>query len=540
MEGKFGEEAATKKDDSTMQKTSDGEATANGGASSKLRLQPKADGVSGTGKAKNLKPTEFGKSDPLRDTILFLGFIGCLVLVTWGFADRKKDEGEDLTPSPSGMEELMKAMAVAAAKTRRKTPCDLFLDIGSIPGTGLSYFAGRDYERGDLLVEDVWLLPMGNNIHVSPSALMLKHHPLLANVQGTLHSHTSASAGTFKLHVSRPIAAGEELFVTYDAVLHKHAFYDRIPSAADYDLAGAIVADAMRTVTDHKGKKQRSSAGSVLRLLKRSVARLNHSLIATLIPDVAPVKNAKIYSASLALLRNQTLLKLQQSGVCLDDVRKAEDGASVAMRSFQKGQVVTTTVTLLLVMKKSEGTCAGLEGECSATQQRNCYEHELENDLILLCPLTSPTIKQAGDGDVANVEYRRNNLRAARELIGIDESPASGSSIMVWDVVALRNVAAGEEVRFIALSSVIPPTWQRPVDQHFAFYILIAHATFSCRSKRGPTTGGSQNSFRILARRARSRPVLDARRYNSCRLAKTFSNSDASSAAPIRSVGSNA
>lgn len=169
------------------------------------------------------------------------------------------NENAQKTKSPKqAMTELLQQKAKEALGRRRKDPCAMFLHAGSIPGTGWSYFAGQDFQAGDLLMDasheprlelrsnssdDAVSSPM----KVPPHALVLKHHPTLANAGGPLYyttTTTAKEAPSWQLRATRAIAAGDELFVSYDPVLHDHsAFFDHVPRASDYRLADDITGD---------------------------------------------------------------------------------------------------------------------------------------------------------------------------------------------------------------------------------------------------------------------------------------------------------
>jgi hypothetical protein len=180
------------------------------------------------------------------------------------------------------------------------------------------------------------------------------------------------------------------------------------------------------------------SSGPVFQLLKRSIAKLNPKL-AALIPDNIPA--AKVFNAldpSVALLRNQTLTKLQTSGTCINDVQRTEEGSLVVKRNVKKGQLVTTSP--LFVMKL---TTFDADEECTVSPL-SCFEHE--KIPVTFCSLTASVVERVESDNVANVEYRWRDERAVREL-AIDDLSLRSSSALVWDAVALRNIKVGEKVR---------------------------------------------------------------------------------------------
>jgi hypothetical protein len=252
-------------------------------------------------------------------------------------------------PSPRTLLDKLADLAKVAGEKRRKAPCDLFLYNGSIPGTGLSYFAGRDFEIGDLLLEDVSYVPL-ENIFVLPSAFVLKPHPLLANVQGILYHDASneEAPNSFQLRASQSIAVGDELFVQYDVILHNRSIFRHVPSVADYELTAEIVNDALRSVHDQKTKDGRHicSMTPVMKFMKQSIARFN-PMVALLLPSSSTVSQRfRTLPPSVAVLRNQTLNNLQLSAFCLDDTPAKVDHLGRSTSSvdinIESGSVIVT------------------------------------------------------------------------------------------------------------------------------------------------------------------------------------------------------
>lgn len=410
---------------------------------------------------------------------------------------KKKQTAEE------SLRELMQQKAREAMDRRRKDPCALFLHTGSIPGTGWSFFAGQHYQKGDLLMESMSssLLLLNrsdagaSSIQVPPYALLLKHHPALANAGGPLYTTTPPStqngaselpsSTNFQLRATRSIAAGEEIFVSYDAVLHsRHGdsfidsiLFDHIPLESDYRLADGIILDMLTTGHGNSKKKTTHYSSAGFRLLKRSVAKFNRR-VAALLPENAQIaQDYSNASSSLpsywAALRNRTLTSLQDdaAAVCVSNVvqqqkqQQQQDGNNsgggavwTIQRDVQKGDIVSTVPIHVQAVSSSSSSssdsCAENENsdsssqqECSApsssTRHQNCFGHATLP--VRFCPLTNvvPLKSKDGDDDNANVEYRWKDSKmhkmSLRELFGASNKAA-------WNLVALKNLSAGQEV----------------------------------------------------------------------------------------------
>lgn len=292
-------------------------------------------------------PTKFGKGNPVRDSILLVSLLAIFIYISGKHEPTKKPAEDVDVPPPRTILDKLTELAIEAAKKRRKAPCSLFLYNGSIPGTGLSYFAGRDFEIGELLIEELSSILL-ENLFVAPAAFVLKHHPLLFNVEGVLYYDASnaAAPSSFQLRASQPISVGDELFVLYDAVLHNRTIFRHNPMPSDYELTAEIVDDALRSVHDHKTRDGRHicSMTPVMKFMKQSIARFN-PMVSSLLPASSTASQRfRSLPPSVAVLKNQTLNNLQQSAFCLDDV--LSDVADLGRRglniNIESGSVVVT------------------------------------------------------------------------------------------------------------------------------------------------------------------------------------------------------
>jgi hypothetical protein len=429
-------------------------------------IDPKqSEHVTTTTKIKEKSPTKFGKANPVRDSILLVTLLGIMMLMTsdYGHPKEKTDE-DDVKSSFDSMTAMLKELAFNATKKRRKDQCALFLHTGSIPNTGLSYFAGRNYTIGEVLLIDDQTFPVGN-LFVTKSALVLKHHPILFNVQGILYNmNNDINLGhTMQFIVSKPITVGEEIFVEYNETLHSHSIYNHIPSLSDYNKTADIVIDALRSVSDQKERNGRTicSMGPVMRYVKRTVTRFN-PLIATILPETQ--KRANRYRKlppSIAPLYNQSIDNLKQSGICIDDLQpEVHDNDDdelhpitvTVKRHIRKGNIVTT-IPLYIKETVSTGTCnIVVEQDCQTLVHNRCFTYE-SFSTFEICPLgpimhlvhNNNKTPNTTENNIINAEYRWSTHRAISNFIMYDAVKYS-TSVMAWDVIALRDISIGEKV----------------------------------------------------------------------------------------------
>jgi len=409
-----------------------------------------------------------------------------------------KGKGKKQT-AKEALTQLMQLKAQEVMGRRRKDPCALFLHTGSIPGTGWSFFAGQHYQKGDLLMESTsssssspLVLGIGDgssssSIQVPPYALVLKHHPALANAGGPLYTTTTPSTNedaselspsSFQLRATRSIAVGEEIFVRYDPVLHGHPqddnnnsptsiLFDHVPLESEYSLADGIILDMLTT---SRGHKKKTNSGIVFQLLKRSIAKFNRR-VAALIPE--NVQLAQGYNTNLPsyweALRNRTLTSLQDAAaVCVSDVvvvqqqQQGDNNGGGAVwtiqRNVKKGDVLATVpihVQLVSsISNTSRDSCTEADGkvssseECSASlsllTHQNCFGHSILP--VCFCPLTNVVPLRSKDGDDdddANVEYRWKESKMHKMSLRKLFDPSNKAA---WDLVALKDLSAGEVV----------------------------------------------------------------------------------------------
>lgn len=362
------------------------------------------------GKANNIK----------RDVAVFVvGFAFVFWLMSGLNSLGKKPKGQ---PARMSLKETLNRMATSIIENTRKDSCDLFMDTSTL-GSTYTYFAGKDFQTKDVLLQTSLVLPLDETQTVPAYMLMLKHQPGLANVESV-----PLPNGMFEVKATRPIHVGEEIFVTYDSALHDHAFFHDIPHPKDYEIAQKISMDAASALASKKKiartKTKKTSHGTVFRLLKKSIRHLNPN-VAALIPT--DLTQARLFSEVHAhhMLANKTLLALQREGTCVDDVKEA-----TLQRTVTAGQVVATVP--LYVIPECKQEC----------QEFHQYCLRQENVSALFCPTSRTSIPISEE---PNVEYRWKNKVVVLQF-NLNQI-VDRAGMIALDIVALSDLTKGEPVR---------------------------------------------------------------------------------------------
>jgi hypothetical protein len=435
-----------------------------------------------------------GKASPLRDIGIFLSVI-CFLL--WAGSQFEPDiKPEKKTKKSTDMNNMWSHLAKLVPqekKVRRAETCSLFMHTSSIPRAGPGLFAGQDYAIDDEVVsEPAFYMPMSTQdthaiskeatVWVHPYAYLIKHHPTLANVQGTLwitdsdegkhkamKSKKSQKQLTLSLRAMRPIDIGEEIFVSWSD--HPHSLmnnmpftqstthlslFQHIPTNADYDKADAIFNDLQSTIRRMQGahrQRQINVDSSFLFTLVYRTALALQPQIAALLPQSKADGQARMashQSSRYSSLKNVTLVNLQTMGRCLSDTHiMARDNAKsenegmhdeppqslIATRQFQPDDLVLP-VPLAVVDRSSQSSKQKHASRPTIATPWVEGEHES------VYALTHLSIMQQ-DSDSANVELRWISAEPRHNLSSYSNQPAGTLSMGVY---ALQEISRGERV----------------------------------------------------------------------------------------------
>jgi hypothetical protein len=465
--------------------------------------EPKEEETVARARPREISKTKFkqpGKAKPIRQLCIFLGILGVMLYCTRNFDISTNEVAEEETlevppedPVADSLNSFADYLVNMAMRKKGKTvkrteDCSIFVNRGSVPGTGYSLFAGNDYAVGETVLElNGTLLPLFGDTSTlcTPFAFVVKHHPTLANVEGPLVvvDSSSSDAPPFELIATRPIQAGDELFVEY---LHHPAsllpsLFDHIPLPNDYELAEELSQDARltssrMTAAHRKRGHQLKPEQFVLALLRRSIEKFNPR-VAALLQGPAPIG----------------MEQHQMFSTCLQDIvvaRTAEEETTknqtiVATKSFQKGDVLAFVPLYIYqaacksnnetsgmasaissVWRKGFGFGSGLNNidgngsensskngtvlveECTATYTNeppdSCFELKQSGTAIVVCPLTAVGLIESSSS--VNVEFQWADEKKEEDLL------AASTGTRAWKLVALQDIETGQEVR----SRVIP------------------------------------------------------------------------------------
>ena len=448
--------------------------------------KPKVSSTSYNSRSTQMKATRFGKgkANPLRDLMALVGIIAVLMMITMNFditgtndekvfEDTDEERHDVVADTLNGMansvaRSVQSLFEKQTVRSKRTEECSLFLDRGSILGTGYTYFAGRRFSVGEVVISEAKsILPLGVS-SLASHAFLLKHHPSLANVEGVLFSNDeTGDTSYFQLRAIRPIEAGEELFVD----IQKHpstkfpkyeSVFADIPSVEEYEIADAIIDDAILTARNmayvHRKKFFRIKKEVIFSLVHRSVHRVNPRVGALLPRTTRTAKDRNGVSSSILRLSNRTLQHHQFISSCLDDIQvavKGDESRTVKVtQSFKKGQVITVVPLYISSdLHDADSYCANIEEEeeCAVASHpyvHYCWSVSDPSVATRFCPLTEAIYlshdKSSDNG--ANVELQWIEYDKLREasLTELENKPVGQ---VAWNLVALRDIEAGQEVR---------------------------------------------------------------------------------------------
>lgn len=193
-----------------------------------------------------LRHQHVGKANLKRDLPIFFGVLAFLLFVAFqvgdvGHVPTKEDiasgkakKPKDLKAMRENLGQMLVAFQHEQEGRRRKTECGLFLAESTIPHAGLSWYAGRTTEPGELVLESGVPLQV-DGVDLFDNDFLLKHHPGIINVE-------RAQDG---LRATQHIQAGEELFISFEQHPHSklgdsHSLYSSVPTPNDYKLAEEV------------------------------------------------------------------------------------------------------------------------------------------------------------------------------------------------------------------------------------------------------------------------------------------------------------
>jgi hypothetical protein len=417
-----------------------------------------------------------GKAKPIRDIGILVAAFAILLLTTRNFemsAVTNQDEDEDVIvpqdPIANKLNKLANAFVKLAqsemdSKPFRKEPCDIFLRLGTIPKTGYSLFAGRNYTEDEMIpipgLEVSRWFPVGDDqnhiLNIAPHGFLLKHHPLQINVQGMLVTETDMTQSV-SVRATRDIREGEELFVGFQQHPAKYTTihsFDSIPSPEDYEIAREIRTDVeltgKRLVHGQRKKSVKINPAPLLAMMQRSMEKVR--------PQVA------------ALLHHETLYESllyhhKVNSVCPSDIVVVDSTTVRTRYAVSKGDKLTVIPFQRLMTSKGE-----LKENELPIWKLHCLSVENESQVEWYCPLTMSiqhfiTAPKNSPHNVQLMWVQHDELHAR-------------SDVFAWNVVAVQDLPAGAEVRNDCHST-------KCSDTSSDAYTLVSSLSFTAQISRG-------------------------------------------------------
>lgn len=409
--------------------------------------------VSGIRQRKNdPRRTVVGKSNIIRDLSIFIAIVGILLGITLTPDSERRKAQKRERAEQKAMREKQKASRQRKSHAfvegiRRRSLCQVYLSDSSVAGSGLGLFAGKDYEEGELVIgTEILLRTVGeSDLYFSSQALLLKHHHLLANLAGTAVSD-STDPKEYSFTASRPITAGEELFLSFGQ--HPHALVPELGmdqyllTESDYAIADEILNDLRQSVRRmevavlHKNTKVRVNFDYTYSLARKMVGRFNPRIV-PLIPSKRALDDYGKMPVALAGMRNKTLHKLQVEQKCVTDVKidslEGEGGRSkmmIAARDMVENEIAAYVPLFFAeegVKPFSDAFCREIVGKG------------------VICPLMPLNFLQSSS-EVGHVNVKYDWEVSAFKGKSFEEIANSPPGRFAIKLIATKNITSGEKV----------------------------------------------------------------------------------------------
>jgi hypothetical protein len=217
-----------------------------------------------------------GKAHVVRDLSIFFVLLAVALYTSFGLPYGKNNKSK--LGKAAAVKKKKESMFTSTIKTimetrSRSKECAFFLHNGRIPRAGLSLFAGRDYDSGDILMTNLptaTVVPAttpttrttattttdGDDGSLFPLlAHLVKPHPTLVNVQfirvqDNMNDSGDSSSYYYSLRATQAITAGSELFQSMTMMTNElfggtvpplyyydHLYSRTVPSEHEYQLA---------------------------------------------------------------------------------------------------------------------------------------------------------------------------------------------------------------------------------------------------------------------------------------------------------------
>ena len=400
--------------------------------------------------------------------------------------------------------------------------CGLYLAESSIPGGGIGMYTGQSLGpeasagpsdvchfligtkiRETIFSRYVWkdyvedagssqLCPSYGSVANGHYSMYNIWQAMATQSDANLHRKEGHGAGSFTLFhdvrgiISKPVDAGEELFMNYGAGYFKNRpeYKDLYYQAGSFDVADSFLSSIISfeknvTATDaRKGTETRA-----IKFIKDMLGEDTSAWarIAKLIPDTFEESRAVIDAGGAARNQLQKSIRsgewLEEHGSCIDNLKpgmseKKERGrGALATRSIKKGDVVVMSPLLYVFRDKLEYSFSRDDHtKVNMTEQiiNYCFGHP--ESPVLLWPYAPVVNLINHDRASSNVLVRWADNRKQpvwwmdkekrRQVIANDTTHYGGSGLML-EFVASRDIAEDEEVLLN-----YGEAWERAWEQH--------------------------------------------------------------------------
>jgi hypothetical protein len=259
---------------------------------------------------------------------------------------------------------------------------------------------------------------------IPPLALLIKHHPQLANVEpteplwssGNNNDNSDRQNRMISLRATKDILPGQELFLEFDqhpARVMPDFFRNtvRIPTLNEYKEADEIILEeriAFTKVNNIINKKRSNEVGLGLRMTQKAVARYQ-PVVAALLPIMAdPLVQYRHKSTVTNSLQNQTMDSLMEYGICASDYDTVRGTVRRPTKEGRRVMPVPLYVTTETGEQCSEdGSCSSSSSSSSSTMKKGCLYRT--DSALVLCPLVDVEYAVAAsdeEGTAANVKFQ--------------------------------------------------------------------------------------------------------------------------------------
>jgi hypothetical protein len=348
-----------------------------------------------------------GKAHVARDLSIFFILLVVALYTSFGLPygkDKSKLLGQASKPTNVKKESLMTSTIKTILETRyRAKECAFFLHNGRIPRAGLSLFAGRDYDSGDILLTHLPTAAAttattattdGDDGSLFPLlAHLVKPHPTLANVQFIRVQDDKDASGDssyyYSLRATQAVPAGSELFqsmMTDEFGIAAPLYYDylygrTVPSEHEYQIAYDIAQELLPYENPPDSKWQRNSRHrqphfiTIQNHVRSALLKVN-GRIAHLLSQAPGDPSLPIPEV---LLRRPPLKQIARAGSCVEE-------SPHHVNTYQVGEVVAQ-IPLHLIGRGAKcstvsygssqycGIVSSIAFVASADQDENSHQH---------------------------------------------------------------------------------------------------------------------------------------------------------------------